>query len=129
MKPRHADRPLRRRALSSILGLMPLLGLAGLAHADGPGLVSALRSDGAGGFTVTQSSPWSDYGLPNGNWLSADLNGDGRMDMVHAVNNSDSVHTWISNGNGTFNVGTFRPWASYAIPNGVWLTDGTDHGR
>ena len=122
MKPRHADRPVPARALASILGLVPLLGLAGLAHADGPGLVSALRSDGAGGFTVTQSSPWSDYGLPNGNWLSADLNGDGRLDMVHAVNNSDYVHTWISNGDGTHAVGTFRPWAGYAIPNGVWLT-------
>jgi len=122
MKPRRADRPVPARALASILGLVPLLGLAGLAYADGPGLVSALRSDGAGGFTVTQSSPWSDYALPNGNWLSADLNGDGRLDMVHAVNNSDYVHTWISNGDGTYAVGTFRPWAGYAIPNGVWLT-------
>ena len=33
-----------------------------------------------------------------------DLNGDGRMDVVHAVANTDYVHTWISNGNGTFNV-------------------------
>ena len=66
--------------------------------------------------------PWVGYAIPNGNWLTADINGDGKTDIVHAVANTDYVHTWVSNGNGTFNVGTFRPWAGYAIPNGNWLT-------
>ena len=45
---------------------------------------------------------------------------------MHAVQGTDYVHTWISNGNGTFTVGTFRPWAGYGIPNGIWLTGDYD---
>lgn len=75
----------------------------------------------AAAFDVRQFRPWSGYAIPNGLWMMADLNGDGRKDVVHAVQSSDYVHTWMSQGNGTFAVGTFRPWQGYAIPNGVWL--------
>ena len=72
-------------------------------------------------FTVGTFSPWEGYAIPNGLWLPADLNGDGKTDIVHAVQNSDYVHTWMSNGDGSFAVGTFSPGAGYAIPNGLWL--------
>ena len=65
--------------------------------------------------------PRRGYAIPNGLWLPADLNGDGKADIVHAVQDSDYVHTWMSNGDGTFAVGTFSPGAGYAIPNGLWL--------
>ncbi len=88
---------------------------------SGPGLASAFRSTGSG-FTNTLSSPGgSGYSFPNGIWLAGDLNGDGRSDAVHAVQGTDYVHTWISNGNGTFSVGTFSPWPGYGIPNGLWF--------
>lgn len=80
----------------------------------------------AGPFSVQSFSPWAGYAIPNGVWLTADINGDGKTDIVHAVQGRDYVHTWTSNGNGTFTVGTFRPWAGYAIPNGVWLTGDYD---
>lgn len=79
-------------------------------------------SNGFGGFVVSTFRPWPGYGIPNGLWLPIDVNGDRRTDMVHAVQNSDYVHVWLSQGNGTFNVTTFRPWAGYGIPNGEWLT-------
>jgi len=112
------ERTLIRTSISAVL----LLIFVSVSFADGPGLTSVMRSNGAGGFNLTLASPWSDYSLPNGVWLSADLNGDGRVDIVHAVANTDYVHTWISNGDGTFAFGTFRPWAGYGIPNGNWMT-------
>jgi len=77
-------------------------------------------SRGDGTFNVRTFRPWRGYAMPNGPWLVADLNGDDRDDLVHVVRNTDYVHTWISNGDGTFRVGTFRPWNGYAMPNGVW---------
>lgn len=79
-------------------------------------------SNGNGTFNVRTFRPWRGYAMPNGRWLVADINGDGRDDLVHVVRNTDYIHTWISNGNGTFRVGTFRPWSGYAMPNGVWRT-------
>ncbi|MCE7913768.1 MAG: VCBS repeat-containing protein, partial [Nitrosomonas sp. PRO4] len=72
-------------------------------------------------FNVETFSPWSGYSIPNGLWLPGDINGDGKTDIVHAVQGSDYVHTWLSNGDGTFTVGTFSPWSGYSIPNGLWL--------
>src|SRR5574341_714810 len=68
----------------------------------------------ASAFSVKKFSPWAGYAIPNGIWLTGDINGDGKADIVHAVQGRDYVHTWIANGNGTFQVGTFRPWAGYA---------------
>jgi hypothetical protein len=78
-------------------------------------------SNGNGTFTLSTFRPWSGYAIPNGEWLTGDFNGDGRTDVFHAVANSDYAHIWTSNGAGGFTVGTFRPWAGYAIPNGVWM--------
>jgi hypothetical protein len=50
----------------------------------------------AGGFSVSTFSPWAGYGIPNGQWLTGDINGDGKTDIVHAVQGTDYVHTWIS---------------------------------
>jgi hypothetical protein len=78
-------------------------------------------SNGDGTFAVGTFSPCAGYAIPNGLWLPMDLNADGMTDIVHAVQNSDYVHTWTSNGDGTFAVDTFSPWDGYAIPNGLWL--------
>src|SRR5206468_2439061 len=85
---------------------------------SGPGLAVPWISNGGGSYATRcpagsgetcGTSPWSDYGYPNGLWLTGDFNGDGRADFVHAVNNADYVHTWMSQGT-TFIVGAFRPW-------------------
>jgi secreted trypsin-like serine protease len=44
-------------------------------------------------FTIGTFSPGAGYAIPNGLWLPADLNADGRTDIVHAVQNSDYVQT------------------------------------
>jgi hypothetical protein len=78
-------------------------------------------SKGDGTFDVKTFRPWAGYAIPNGLWLVGDFNGDGRDDILHAVAGTDYVHLWQSRGDGTFDIGTFRPWAGYAIPNGLWL--------
>ena len=79
-------------------------------------------SNGNGTFTVTSFRPWPGYGIPNGIWLTGDFNGDRRIDVIHAVANTDYANVWTSNGNGTFTVTSFRPWPGYGIPNGLWMT-------
>src|SRR6266508_2959201 len=76
-------------------------------------------SNGAGGFGVSIFRPWPDYEINSGSWQTGDLNGDGRTDLVH-LTSYDYVHTWLSNGDGTFNVGFFRPWPGYGIGFGSW---------
>src|SRR5207247_9965178 len=75
-------------------------------------------SNGDGAFDVRFFRPWVNYGIQAGSWLSGDFNGDGKGDLVH-LTASDYVNTWLSNGNGTFNVGFFRPWPNYGIQAGI----------
>ena len=97
-------------------------GKADLVHAvASTDYVHTWMSNGDGSFTVGTFRPWAGYAIPNGNWRMLDLNGDGRQDIVHLVGRGDYVHTWMSNGNGAFSIGTFRPWAGYAMPRGQWV--------
>src|SRR5215471_5361077 len=77
---------------------------------------------GDGTFDVKPFRPWAGYAMPNGASLTADINGDGKTDLVHVVQGADYVNVWRSKGDGTFDVKPFRPWAGYAMPNGIWLT-------
>ena len=98
-------------------------GKADIFHAvQGGGYAHTWFSNGNGTFNVTTFKPWNGYAIPNGLWLTGDFDGDGRTDITHAVQNSNYVHVWRSNGNGNFNVVTWSPWPGYAIPNGIWLT-------
>jgi len=76
---------------------------------------------GARYFTIPGFRPWANYGIGVGRWLVGDFNGDGRDDLIHLVDGTDYTHPWISRGDGTFDVRSFRPWANYGIPNGRWL--------
>jgi hypothetical protein len=44
-----------------------------------------------------------------------DFNGDGRKDMAMMIQNTDYIHPHWGNADGTFSVGHFSPWKSYAI--------------
>ncbi|OHD13427.1 MAG: hypothetical protein A2Y34_16365 [Spirochaetes bacterium GWC1_27_15] len=77
-------------------------------------------SNNTNGYNYTHFTPWSGYYVKGGNWFVLDLNMDGKDDLVHCTTN-DYIHTWISNGNGTFSIGTFKPWSGYDVGSGKWL--------
>jgi hypothetical protein len=81
------------------------------------GQVRVWRSKGDGSFDISSFTTTVDTQLSSGIWRIADLDGDGRADMVHmkmAPLSSSTVkgdwsylRVWRSNGDGTFNVQTF----------------------
>ena len=82
--------------------------------------VNVWLSNGDGTFTVAAFSPWPGYGVQSGSWQTADVNGDGKTDAVHLCCD-DYANTWLSNGDGTFAVSSFRPWPGYGIQSGSWV--------
>jgi hypothetical protein len=83
-------------------------------------------SNGDGGFRVVPFQPWPGYLVPNGSWEVGDFNHDGNADVFHAVATEGRANVWVSNGDGTFRVGTFTPSPNYTIPNGEWHTGDFD---
>jgi hypothetical protein len=78
-------------------------------------------SRGDGSFEVAVFRPWANYWIQPGSWQSGDLNGDGRTDLVHLCC-YDTAATWLSRGDGTYDVTVFRPWPNYWIQAGSWKT-------
>ncbi len=78
-------------------------------------------SRGDGSFDIKNRFPAQDgYGMKNEanyKFLVGDFNGDGKSDLVHIVNN-DYSHTWLSRGDGTYDIRTrFPAQNGYAMKN------------
>ena len=83
-------------------------------------------SGSAGAFREFRAFPG--YAYAEGVWMAADVNGDGRDDLVHRWNSG--VNTWLSRGDGTYGNGVsgsagafreFRAFPGYAYAEGVWM--------
>lgn len=62
----------------------------------------------ANAVVTLRNAPSSDMCLSTcGIWQTLDVNGDGRMDLVHLKDNAGAVSVWTSNGDGTFSVSSF----------------------
>jgi Domain of unknown function (DUF1906)/FG-GAP-like repeat len=76
-------------------------------------------SNGDGTYTVHSFRPATGYGLQLGQWLVADVSGDGKADLVHLCC-GDYFNVLISRGDGTFDLKGFRPWPGYGVQTGSW---------
>jgi len=95
-------------------------GNADLAHICCSNYVHLWFSNGDGTYNVTQFFPQGgNYDVQLGDWRVADVNGDGRSDLVHLCCPT-YVHTWISNGDGTFSTPPFFPPGTYNVQAGTW---------
>ncbi len=94
-------------------------GKTDLLHITGNDYIHTWTSNGNGTYTVGTYQPSSGYQTALGRWQSGDVNGDGKVDLIH-ITGRDYIHTWISNGNGTFTLGTFQPWGGYQTALGSW---------
>ncbi len=73
-------------------------------------------SNGNGTFDIQSPFPNTGYsvGANDYKFLTGDFNGDGKTDLIHFVNNT-YAHTWISNGDGTFDIQSPFPNTGYSV--------------
>jgi Ca2+-binding RTX toxin-like protein len=73
-------------------------------------------SNGDGTFDIKSPFPNTGYGVSANNYrfLAGDFNGDGKTDLIHFVNDQ-YAHTWISNGDGTFDIKSPFPNTGYGV--------------
>jgi len=96
-------------------------GRSDLIHIVNNNMLTTWLSNGDGTFKITPRFPAADgYALKNDAnfmFLTADVNGDRKTDLVHIANNN-FLHVWISNGDGTFAIKPRFPAADgYALKN------------
>jgi glycoside hydrolase-like protein/VCBS repeat protein len=94
-------------------------GKSDLIHLCCGDLMNVWRSVGDGTYLVSTVKPSSGYNFSSGSWRTGDVNGDGRIDLIHLCC-SEYMRVWLSNGNGTFSVRSFHPSAGYVIQSGSW---------
>jgi len=85
-----------------------------LVHLAAGDYAHSWTSQGNGSFTVGILRAWPGYNFQSGTWLSGDFSGDGRDDLIHFAG-GDYAHPWISQPDGSFSVGFFRPWPGYRM--------------
>jgi hypothetical protein len=95
-------------------------GKSDLIHLTESDYVHPWLSRGDGTYDVGLFRPNPGYNIKSGKWLTGDLNGDGRADLLH-VTDADYVHPWLSNGDGTFTVKQFQHQPRYNNRSGTWL--------
>ncbi|MHB8420017.1 MAG: FG-GAP repeat domain-containing protein, partial [Myxococcales bacterium] len=88
-----------------------------------PGQVISWLSNGDGSFQLASFTSKGDTCLQGcGSWQQGDLNGDGKVDLVHLTSNPGDAIDWLSNGDGTFNVIGFTTKADVCLQGcGGWL--------
>lgn len=118
--------------------ILDKVGLSLVGDFDGDGLSDVIQitnedyiitafSGGDGEFYSVFFTPWSGYGTRLGAWVVSDVNGDGKDDLQHIWGSGDYINTWISKGDGTYSIKSFRPWPGYNTSIGLW-TQGDING-
>jgi len=106
-------------------------GKTDLIHMAGDGLVITWLSSGNGQYSLAGYTSPGDTCFTCGTWQFGDVNGDGKIDLIHIANNAGFVITWLSEGNGQFSiVGFTAPWDTCLLTCGNWqIGDFNGDGR
>jgi RHS repeat-associated protein len=82
--------------------------------------VYTLFSNGDGTWTVRHQNAWPGFGARDiFNWMPADVNGDGKSDLIHVyyLNPGIRIHTLLSNGDGNWTNTSEDPWSGFGAPD------------
>jgi FG-GAP-like repeat/Salmonella virulence plasmid 65kDa B protein len=91
-------------------------GRSDLVHFANNRYVHVWLSNGNGTFDIRGGFPNNGYGVDANDYKfqTGDFNGDGRTDLIHFAN-SNYVHVWLSNGDGTFTITSGFPNSGYGV--------------
>ena len=84
--------------------------------------VTVLLGNGSGGFTAAAGSPFA-VGTNPQSVAAADINGDGRPDIITANSGSNTVTVLLGNGSGGFSAAEGSPFAAGTSPVSVVAAD------
>ena len=85
------------------------------------GLVITWLSNGDGTYGVASYSGSDQCLVSCGRWLSGDVDGDGKTDLIHLATDTGVALTWKSNGDGSFNIVSYTSTADQCLAScGSW---------
>jgi hypothetical protein len=81
---------------------------------DGAAYANVWLSNGDyGSFRIVTAQ--AGYTLAGARMKVGDFNGDGKADAIDPIDGSSVANVWLSNGDGTFSIVGYEPWAGYAV--------------
>ena len=85
-------------------------------------IVWTFLSNGDGSYMAKSYSLGSGFDAAGGYWMTGDINGDGKADLIYVYPAGDIVWTFLSNGDGSYTAKTYSLGTGFDAGGGVWTT-------